>query len=99
MRILLFLAFTCFVVAQKISHEKYLEQLREFCSGIIKNVCTKENLELGQKIFENRFKEIQEEAIRKQKLSRKSQRIRKMKQMEQRRLLNLYRRHFLDRHM
>lgn len=99
MKIILFLTLTSLVFGQKYDMEKYRQQLIVFCSGVIKNVCTKENLEFGNTIFQNRLHELQEEASRKQKLLREAEQNRRIQIVQQAKLLQLLRKHFLDRHL
>ena len=86
-------------LAKKNDTEKYKQQLIAFCSGVIKNVCTKENLGFGKTIFQNRLHEIQEEACRKQKLLREAEKHRRIQIVQQEKFLQLLRKHFLDRHL
>ena len=79
--------------------DKYKQQLIVFCSGLIKNVCTKENLEFGNTIFQNSLNQIKEEAFRQKILSMKAERNRKKKERRKEILIQLFRRHFLDRYL
>ena len=78
---------------------KYKEQLKSFCSSVIKSVCTKENINLGMHIFATRFIEIQEEANRKRKLLKKVEKLRLMQKIKEERLIQILRERFLDRHL
>ena len=99
MKIILILTLTSLVLAQTHMMDKYKQQLIFFCSGLIKNVCTKENLEFGNTIFQNRLNQIKEEAFRKKILSMKAERNRKKKERRKEILIQLFRRHSLDRHL
>jgi len=98
MKIILLLA--CVVaVAASFDVFKYKQQFSTFCSGVNKNACIKENLELGLVYFQKQVDELESKArLQRQGLRKaaKSRRIEKMK--KEIFLLNL-RKHFLDRHL
>ena len=73
--------------------------MKDLCTGQIKNVCIKENLEHGQHIYEILFNAIQKEAIRKIKLFKKAEKLRRIQQMKENRMLQMLRERFLDRHL
>lgn len=88
------------VLTANIYSTNFNDQLNIFCSLMqVKNVCTKENLELGEKIFQERFNEIQKEAILLKTYLQKAERIRKIQQMKERKMLQMLRERFLDRHI
>ena len=93
MKIILFLALA------KFNMDKYKQQFDQLCSGDTKNICTKENIEFGKQYYQNRVKELQEDAIRKRKLFREAEKTRRIQQIEKNRFLQLLRQHFLDRHL
>ena len=99
MKIILYLALACFVAAQKFNMDKYKQQFKELCTSDTKNVCTKENIEFGKQYYQNRVKELQEDAIRKQKQLKKAEKTRRIQQINNVRMQQLLRQHFLDRHL
>jgi hypothetical protein len=98
MKIILFFVFTSLVTTQ-FNIDQYKHQFEIFCSGVNKNVCTKETLKLGIKFYQSRLKEINEDNLRKQQLLREAKKNRRIQQMKEERLLQIIRERFLDRHI
>ena len=98
MKIILFLVFTSLVTAQ-FNIDQYKNQFENFCSGINKNVCTKETLKLGIEFYQSRLKEIYEDNLRKQQLLREAKKSRRIQQMKEERFVQILRERFLDRHI
>ena len=99
MKIILFSLFAIFVTASNNSSDKMANQLDLFCSGVNKNVCTNELIQLGTDFFFRRLKEIENEAIRRRKQQRQDERNRRIKQIQEKMLLTNLRERFLDRHL
>jgi hypothetical protein len=105
MKIILFSVLAIFVlcsqfVAANINNsDKLTNQFDLFCSGVNKNVCTKDLLEFGREFFLRRLKEIENEAIRRRKQQRQNERNRRMRIIKEKILLKILRERFLDRHL
>ncbi len=98
MKIILFSLFAIFVTASNNS-DKMTNRLDLFCSGVNKNVCTNELIQLGTDFFFRRLKEIENEAIRRRKQQRQNERNRRMRIIKEKILLKILRERFLDRHL
>ncbi len=101
MRIFFHIIFACLAVTSVTGYfdsTKYKQQLDYFCSEN-KNVCTKEILEIGKQFFKARLKELHEEARRKMIILKEAEKIRKINQIKEERMLQMLRERFLDRHL